>query len=48
MPRKFARKYVVEDRADGVLRLYFGRKGQPKVRLPGVPGSDQFNAERHN
>jgi integrase len=44
MPRKFARKYIVEDKTDGVLRFYFRRKGQPKVRLPGVPGTDEFNA----
>ena len=43
MPKKFAKKYVVEDRTDGVLRFYFRRKGQKKVRLPGVPGSDEFN-----
>jgi len=43
MPRKFAHKYVIEDRTDGVLRFYFRRKGQPKVRLPGVPGTDEFN-----
>ncbi len=43
MPRKFAKKYVVEDRTDGVLRFYFRKKGQKKVRLPGVPGSDEFN-----
>ncbi|MGV8856906.1 MAG: site-specific integrase [Devosia sp.] len=45
MPKKFAKKYVVEDRTDGVLRFYFRKRGQPKVRLPGVPGSDEFNAE---
>jgi len=44
MPRKFSKKYVVEDRTGGVLRFYFRRKGQPKVRLPGLPGSDEFNA----
>jgi integrase len=43
MPRKFAKKYVIEDRTDGVLRFYFRKRGQPKVRLPGVPGSDEFN-----
>jgi Integrase len=43
MPKKFSRKYVVEDRTDGVLRFYFRRRGQRKVRLPGVPGSDEFN-----
>lgn len=44
MPKKFSKKYVVEDRTDGVLRFYFRRKGQKKIRLPGVPGSDEFNA----
>lgn len=43
MPRKFAKKYVVEDRTGGVLRFYFRKRGQKKVRLPGVPGSDEFN-----
>ncbi|MGF9694738.1 site-specific integrase [Rhizobium sp. 0TCS1.26] len=43
MPKKFAKKYVIEDRTDGVLRFYFRRRGQKKVRLPGVPGSDEFN-----
>lgn len=43
MPKKFAKKYVVEDNTDGVLRFYFRKRGQRKVRLPGVPGSDEFN-----
>lgn len=43
MPRKFAKKYIIEDTTDGVLRFYFRKRGQPKVRLPGVPGSDEFN-----
>ena len=43
MPRKFSKKYVVEDNTDGVLRFYFRKRGQKKVRLPGVPGSDEFN-----
>lgn len=43
MPRKFSKKYVVEDLTDGVLRFYFRRRGQKKVRLPGLPGSDEFN-----
>lgn len=43
MPKKFAKKYVVEDNTDGVLRFYFRKKGQKKIRLPGVPGSDEFN-----
>jgi integrase len=43
MPKKFSKKYIVEDRTDGVLRFYFRRRGQLKVRLRGVPGSDEFN-----
>lgn len=43
MPKKFGKKYIVEDTTGGVLRFYFRRKGQPKVRLPGLPGSDEFN-----
>ncbi|SOC43777.1 integrase [Rhizobium subbaraonis] len=43
MPKKFAKKYVVEDTTGGVLRFYFRKKGQKKIRLPGVPGSDEFN-----
>jgi len=43
MPKKFSKKYVVEDNTDGVLRFYFRKRGQRKVRLPGVPGSDEFN-----
>lgn len=42
MPRNL-KKYVVEDKTDGVLRFYFRRKGQKKIRLPGTPGSDEFN-----
>jgi integrase len=36
-------RYVVED-VDryGNVRLYFRRKGQPKIRLHGLPGSDEF------
>src|SRR5215204_2541034 len=26
----------------GNVRFYFRRKGQPKARLPGLPGSDEF------
>src|SRR5262245_52978768 len=38
-------RYVVEDTdRHGNLRLYFRRKGQPKVRLPGLPGSEEFMA----
>jgi hypothetical protein len=36
-------KYVVEDvDRHGNVRLYFRRKGQPKIRLRGVPGSQEF------
>ncbi len=36
-------KYVVEDTdRHGNVRRYFRRKGQPKIRLPGLPGSDEF------
>ncbi len=36
-------KYVVEDRdRHGNTRLYFRRKGQPKIRLPGPKGSPEF------
>jgi integrase len=36
-------KYVVEDvDRHGNIRFYFRRKGQSKIRLPGLPGSDQF------
>ncbi|KRA05401.1 integrase [Rhizobium sp. Root564] len=44
MPRKSPYKYVVEDKTDGVLRFYFRRKGQNKIRLPGHPGTDEFKA----
>lgn len=43
MPKKFEKKYVVEDTTGGSLRFYFRKKGQAKVRLPGLPGSDEFN-----
>lgn len=43
MPKKFSKKYVVEDNTDGVLRFYFRKRGQKKTRLPGLPGSDEFN-----
>lgn len=38
-------RYVVED-VDryGNPRLYFRRKGQRKIRLSGIPGSDEFMA----
>jgi hypothetical protein len=39
-------KYVVEDvDRHGNVRLYFRRKGQSKIRLSGIPGSDEFMAE---
>ena len=42
---KIRLRYVVEDTdRHGNPRLYFCRKGQPKVRLPGLPGSDEFMA----
>lgn len=38
-------KYVVEDLdRHGNVRRYFRRKGQPKIRLHGLPGSKEFNA----
>lgn len=44
MPRKLP-KYVIEDKTDGVFRFYFRKLGQAKIRLHGVPGSDEFNKE---
>ena len=36
-------RYVVSDvDRHGNVRFYFRRKGQPKARLPGLPGSDEF------
>ncbi|MDR4307674.1 tyrosine-type recombinase/integrase [Chelatococcus sambhunathii] len=36
-------KYVIEDvDRHGNVRLYFRRKGYPKIRLRGAPGSDEF------
>ena len=36
-------RYVIEDvDRHGNIRLYFRRRGEPKVRLPGLPGSEQF------
>lgn len=43
MPRTHL-KYVVHDTTDGIDRWYFRKKGQPKVRLKGYPGTDEFNA----
>ncbi len=41
-------KYVVEDRdRHGNVRLYYRRKGQPKVRLPGPKGSPEFFEAYH-
>ncbi len=40
---KIRLRYVVEDvDRHGNIRLYFRRKGQPKVRLPGPIGSPEF------
>jgi len=44
MPRKLRRKYLVEDKTDGVLRFYFRRKGQNKIRLPSHPGTPEFES----
>ena len=36
-------RYVVEDvDRHGNIRLYFRRRGERKVRLPGIPGSEEF------
>lgn len=38
-------RYVSEDvDRHGNVRLYFRRRGQPKIRLRGAPGSDEFMA----
>jgi integrase/recombinase XerD len=38
-------KYVIEDvDRHGNVRLYFRRRGQQKIRLPGLPGSEEFAA----
>lgn len=38
-------KYVVEDvDRHGNVRIYFRRSGFPKIRLRGLPGSDEFQA----
>ena len=36
-------RYVIED-VDryGNVRVYFRRKGQAKIRLPGLPGTEEF------
>lgn len=42
---KIPLRYVVEDRdRHGNVRVYFRRKGQPKIRLPGPIGSAEFLA----
>lgn len=33
---------TARENADGTLRYYFRRRGQPICRLPGEPGSDEF------
>jgi hypothetical protein len=36
-------RYITKDRdRHGNLRLYFRRPGKPKIRLRGLPGSDEF------
>lgn len=38
-------RYITKDRdRHGNLRFYFRRPGKPKVRLPGLPGSEEFLA----
>src|SRR5580704_3879684 len=38
-------KYVVEDvDRHGIVRIYFRRPGFPKIRLRGLPGSEEFQA----
>lgn len=40
---KLRLRYVMEDvDRHGNVRTYFRRKGQPKLRLPGLPGSKEF------
>lgn len=41
---RFKLRYVVEDTQGDVVRVYFRRKGFPKVRLRGLPGSPEFMA----
>lgn len=45
MPKRFPYKYVIEDVTDGVARIYFRRRGQPKVRLYNTPGTAEFLEE---
>lgn len=41
---KIRLKYIKEYRLNGETYRYFRRKGCPQVRLPGEPGSREFNA----
>jgi integrase len=42
---KIRLRYIAEDvDRHGNVRTYFRRKGHPKIRLPGVAGSDEFMA----
>jgi integrase/recombinase XerD len=48
MPR-ISLKYVSKDvDRRGNVRFYFRRKGQPKIRLHGFPGSEEFMEAYHN
>lgn len=41
-------RYIVEDvDRHGNVRIYFRRKGQPKIRLTEMPGTSAFDAEYH-
>ena len=41
-------RFVVEDvDRHGNVRIYFRRKGQPKIRLTEMPGTAAFDAEYH-
>src|SRR3984893_5916606 len=41
-------RFVVEDvDRHGNVRVYFRRKGQPKIRLTEMPGTPAFDAEYH-
>jgi integrase/recombinase XerD len=40
---KLRLRYVIEDvDRHGNVRLYFRRRGQPKIRLTGLPGTEEF------
>lgn len=42
---KIRLRYLVEDvDRHGNVRIYFRRKGRRKIRLPGVPGSEEFTS----